>query len=140
MAGRKRAGLILVAAVVLSGGGAAVSYAIAHHASLRPPSIAASSSAVPAFTLADPFAGSPASGYADGAAGIIVPMARPVGGYTTAEVATAYEMTKRLLIAANLDLGTLNGGPPTAFTRLLVRQERQYFLSQLARTGVSRAG
>jgi len=49
-------------------------------------------------------------------------------------------MTRRLVTAANLDPGTLNGGPPAAFARLLVHQERQYFLSQIARTGVSRAG
>jgi hypothetical protein len=94
----------------------------------------------PAFTLADPFAGTPADAYLTGAAGIAIPAARPVGGYSRGQVAAAYEQTRRLLIAANLDPATLRGGIPQTFTRLLAPAQRSYFLRGLGRTGVWRDG
>lgn len=80
---------------------------------------------------ADPFDGSPAQGWADGAAGITIPAARAHGPYTTAQVRSAYKTTRKLLIAGNLDRPTLLGGAPTAFADLLPRQERSQFLGGL---------
>jgi hypothetical protein len=60
----------------------------------------------------DPFAGKKADHWANGAAGIKLPAASAVGPYSAAEVAAAYEMTRNLLIAQDLDPTTLAGGPP----------------------------
>ena len=89
---------------------------------------------------ADPFAGTPADGWADGAAGIVPPPARPVGGFTAAQVAAAYTTTRKLLIAANLDRQTLLGGPPTAFAKLLTARQRAEFLAGLNKRGVHKGG
>lgn len=63
-------------------------------------------------TLHRPFAGSPAERYADGADGIVLPVAKPVGTNTRAEVATALRMAKEFLVASNLDPAVLAGGTP----------------------------
>jgi hypothetical protein len=47
----------------------------------------------PAGPAADPFAGSPAEGYADGKAGIVIPVARPVGQFSAAQVANDGDLT-----------------------------------------------
>lgn len=72
----------------------------------------AESSAIP--TLDDPFAGSPAKRWADGAAGISVPKAEAVGGRSQAQVAKTLELTKKLLVESNLDPATLRGERPKA--------------------------
>jgi hypothetical protein len=89
---------------------------------------------------ADPFAGSAADQWADGADGIVVPAARPVGGFSRAQVAAAYERTRKLLIAANLDGPTLLGGAPTAFAKLLGPAQRAVFLAGLNKAGVTSSG
>jgi hypothetical protein len=89
---------------------------------------------------ADPFAGTAADQWADGAAGIVVPAARPAGGFSRAQVAAAYETTRQLLIAANLDGRTLLGGAPTAFAKLLAPAQRAVFLAGLNKTGVTSGG
>lgn len=86
------------------------------------------------------FAGTPAAGWADGAAGIVPPAARPIGGFTAAQAASAYATTRKLLIATALDRKTLLGGAPTAFARLLFGQERKDFLAGLNKTGTARDG
>jgi hypothetical protein len=88
----------------------------------------------------DPFIGTPANGWADGAAGIIVPAARAHGPYTTAQVRSAYETTRKLLIAGNLDWPTLRGGSPAAFTDLLTKQEQTQFLNGLNNTALDKDG
>ena len=88
----------------------------------------------------DPFAGTPADGWADGAAGIVPPPARQVGGFTAAQVAAAYATTRKLLIAGNLDRQTLLGGPPTAFAKLLTAEQRATFLASLNKIGLDKAG
>lgn len=101
------------------------------------------STAVPPNPLgppADPFAGTPADHWAEGAAGIVLPVARPVGGFTTAQVKYAYETTRKLLVAANLDKKTLLGGMPTAFANLLTSQQRATFLDGLNKLGVDKQG
>ncbi|WP_328300317.1 hypothetical protein OG389_22820 [Streptomyces sp. NBC_00435] len=70
-------------------------------------------------TLADPFRGSPALQWADGAAGIELPEARAVGGMSKEQVADALEKVKRFLVTANLDPATLRGERPTAALDLL---------------------
>jgi hypothetical protein len=89
---------------------------------------------------ADPFAGTPADGWADGAAGIVAPHARPVGGFTAAQVAAAYATTRKLLIAANLDRTTLLGGKPATFAKLLTARQRAQFLAGLNKKGVDKRG
>ncbi|MFF1719023.1 hypothetical protein [Streptomyces sviceus] len=65
-------------------------------------------------TLDDPFAGSPAKRWADGAAGIAVPKAKAVGGRSEAKVEQALELTKKLLVESNLAPATLRGERPRA--------------------------
>lgn len=86
----------------------------------------------------DPFAGTPADKWAAGAAGIIIPAAKPVGRYSAAQVEDAYQTTKNLLIAAALDPQTLRGGAPTAFAKLLTRDQRNQFLEDLNKIGLDK--
>jgi hypothetical protein len=67
----------------------------------------------PAPTLAAPFLGTPAQDYADGSAGIVIPPAHAVGSFSAADVAAAYHKTRKMLIAAHLNVPTLDGGAPT---------------------------
>ncbi len=89
---------------------------------------------------ADPFAGTPADHWGNGAAGIVLPGAEPVGGYTAAQVESAYGKTRQLLAAAYLDRKTLLGGRPTVFADLLTSQEATQFLDGLGNTGVNKQG
>ncbi|MFI2452255.1 hypothetical protein QRN89_20675 [Streptomyces chengbuensis] len=70
-------------------------------------------------TVKEPFRGSPAVAWADGAAGIQVPPAEAVGGMSEDQVAHALRSTKELLVASNLDPATLRGGHPGKALRLL---------------------
>lgn len=87
----------------------------------------------PAFTATDPFAGSLAAPFADGAAGIVLPASHPVGSYTTAQVASAYATVKLMLVAANLNVPTLDGAKPTAFAKLLIIEQRSWFYEHLTK-------
>lgn len=89
---------------------------------------------------ADPFAGTPADHWANGAAGIVMPVAKPVGPFSAAQVAAEYVTTRKLLIAAGLDRQTLLGGAPTAFADLLAPRERAQFLAGLNTRGTSKIG
>jgi hypothetical protein len=89
---------------------------------------------------ADPFAGKPADSWADGAAGIVLPAARPVGSYSKAVVAAAYATVKKLLIAGELTKSVLLGGRPTAFAALLAAQDRKDILDGLNATGTNKNG
>ncbi|MFG2984188.1 hypothetical protein ACGFYQ_23535 [Streptomyces sp. NPDC048258] len=70
-------------------------------------------------TLREPFRGSPAAQWADGAAGIELPEATAVGGLSAEKVAAALGKAKEFLIAANLDPATLRGGRPEAALAVL---------------------
>ncbi|MFE9804901.1 hypothetical protein ACFYRN_13690 [Streptomyces sp. NPDC005227] len=70
-------------------------------------------------TLDRPFAGSPAERWADGAAGIVLPKATPVGSLTEEQVDTALDNTKTLLAGANLDPAALRGERPAAAIAVL---------------------
>lgn len=89
---------------------------------------------------ADPFQGTPADKWANGAAGIVIPAAARAGRYSAAQVESAYQTTKKMLVAAALDRQTLLGGAPTAFADLLTPQERTYFVSHLDNTAVDKNG
>ncbi|GAA1877229.1 hypothetical protein [Streptantibioticus ferralitis] len=68
---------------------------------------------------AAPFAGSPAEKWADGADGIALPEAKPVGALTRTQVAQALGDIKNYLVATDLDQNTLRGQrPQTAFDLL----------------------
>ncbi|MDX3527878.1 hypothetical protein P1P75_15870 [Streptomyces sp. ID05-39B] len=70
-------------------------------------------------TLDRPFAGSPAVGWGDGEAGIVLPAAKAVGSISEERVAQALELTKKLLVGANLDRRTLRGERPGAALSVL---------------------
>lgn len=89
---------------------------------------------------ADPFAGTQAENWANGESGIVTSAAKPVGSFTAAQVMKAFQTTRRLLIAANLDKQTLLGGAPTAFADLLTRRQRADFLAALNKKGVNSGG
>jgi hypothetical protein len=89
---------------------------------------------------ADPFAGTPADHWANGAAGIIVPAAAPAGAFSASQVAAAYAVTRKLLIAQNLDQPTLLGGAPDAFAALLTAGQRKFFLAGLNKAGRAKNG
>jgi hypothetical protein len=49
-------------------------------------------------------------------------------------------MTRKLLIAGNLDWPTLRGGKPAAFEKLLTKQQRTGFVAGLHRTALGKDG
>ncbi|MFG3285013.1 hypothetical protein [Streptomyces sp. NPDC048111] len=63
-------------------------------------------------TLKEPFRGSPAAQYADGAAGIEAPEATALGGLSKERVAAGLAATRTLLIESNLAPATLRGERP----------------------------
>jgi hypothetical protein len=157
---RRRRGSLLTAwgivIVVLAAAGAATWFHF--HSSSRalndtqpvrngpvPPSSSASASAAspPSVTAgppADPFAGTRAVNWANGAAGIVVPSASPHGEFTAAQVKAAYQYTRNILIAENLNWPTLDGGAPNAFADLLTAQQRDDFDKGLDKIGLDKQG
>jgi hypothetical protein len=136
---RLKVGAVVV--VVLAAAGGVTWLRLSHSPTVRtsgqPPLGGTLTAAAPP---ADPFAGTPAENWANGAAGIVIPAAKPVGTFTAAQVMTAYQTTRQLLIAANLDKQTLLGGAPTAFADLLTKQQRAEFLAGLDKKGVNSGG
>ncbi len=70
-------------------------------------------------TWDEPFRGSPAARWADGAAGITVPAAKATGWMDAAQVERALKQSRRFLVAAGLDRGVLRGERPTEAIGLL---------------------
>jgi hypothetical protein len=97
-------------------------------------------SATPLFAANHPFAGSPAAGYANGSAGIVLPAAHRAGQYSSAQVSAAYKTVKRMLVAAMLNWPTMDGHKPAALGRLLIRQQRSWFYKHLTRPVRSHKG
>ncbi|MEU7836478.1 hypothetical protein [Nonomuraea sp. NPDC049129] len=95
------------------------------------PEAAGVETATPEPTAADPFAGSPAEKYAEGAAGFVLPKAKALGGLSKKDVAKALDRTRKLMTAAFLDRKTLMGGKPKAFMKLLDREQRVWFQKYL---------
>jgi hypothetical protein len=81
---------------------------------------------------ANPFAGSPAAAYANGADGVTPPAATAMGGFSPTYVRAALTSAKRLVEAAGLDHATLLGGTPRAFATALDPQDRKDFLDHLS--------
>jgi hypothetical protein len=88
----------------------------------------------------DPFSGTPADHWADGAAGITIPVAKAHGRYSAAQVRSAFEITRKLLVAGNLDRPTLRGGKPAAFADLLTKEQRATFLAGLRTKALNKDG
>ncbi|MEV7278621.1 hypothetical protein [Streptomyces sp. NPDC093111] len=76
-------------------------------------------------TLKEPFRGSPALRWADGAAGIELPPAKAVGGLSRAQVTAALQRTRSYLIETNLDTGTLRGERPAAAIALVEPRQKE---------------
>ncbi|MFD5323890.1 hypothetical protein [Streptomyces sp. NPDC127092] len=70
-------------------------------------------------TLEEPFKGSPALRWADGAAGIELPAAKATGWMSKTQVETALKRSKDFLVASNLDPAVLAGGRPEAALKLI---------------------
>jgi hypothetical protein len=122
---------------------------LAGHSAANPDNTPVTSGATPTglptaqpalFNPADPFAGSPAASYADGAAGILIPTAHAVGGYSATQVRAAYATVRKILIAGHLNRTVLAGGSPAAFARLLIPQQRSWFDRNLDKQGLGRRG
>lgn len=75
-------------------------------------------------TMQQPFAGSPADKWPSGANGIALPSAKPVGVFTTSQVAADEQLVKNYLVAAYLDPKTMAGGYPQSALDLLDPQAR----------------
>lgn len=63
-------------------------------------------------TLAEPFIGSPALRWGNGAAGIVPPDAKATGWMSKGQVTAALKRSKEFLVAANLDPAVVAGGKP----------------------------
>ncbi|MFD8934110.1 hypothetical protein ACFV0R_02420 [Streptomyces sp. NPDC059578] len=70
-------------------------------------------------TLDEPFKGSPAARWADGAAGVTVPAAKATGWMSKAEVARALDRSREFLNVSNLDAKVLRGEHPARATALI---------------------
>lgn len=78
-------------------------------------------------TLDEPFAGSPALTWADGASGIVLPEATALGRIPEDRVATALQLTKKLLVGSNLDPKTVRGERPVAALAILDPKQPELF-------------
>ncbi|MFJ3925653.1 hypothetical protein [Streptomyces sp. NPDC090022] len=76
-------------------------------------------------TLKEPFRGSPAVQWADGAAGIEVPEAQAAGGVSKEQVAQGLAQVKQFLVLANLDPATLRGDRPEAVLKMIEPRQRE---------------
>ncbi|MGW0843503.1 hypothetical protein ACWD26_25810 [Streptomyces sp. NPDC002787] len=86
-------------------------------------------------TLAEPFRGSPAARWADGAAGITVPAARTTGWMDAAQVERALKQSKEFLVAAGLDSRVLRGERPSK--AIAVLNPHQKDVQEYLRTALS---
>ncbi|MDC0765822.1 hypothetical protein [Streptomyces sp. HD] len=77
-------------------------------------------------TRKQPFAGSPAERWAAGADAIEVPKAKAVGGVPAARIETALSLTKKFLVASNLDRDVLYGAEPKTALTLLDPMAEEY--------------
>lgn len=75
--------------------------------------------------FAGPFSGTAAHSYPKGAAGITLPPAKAVKGFTAAEVGTALKKVRAALIAGRLDTEMLVGHKPAKFLAMLAPNNRK---------------
>lgn len=83
-------------------------------------SVVTSASAAPT----DPFAGTAAAAYPKGEAGITLPPATAVAGFTGAQVEAALRQVRAALVAGRLERAMLVGHDPGAFLALLAPNQR----------------
>jgi hypothetical protein len=119
------AGLVVVAAVPalrssLTGDGAAAG---AYPTESVPSGISVTTTEKAAPT--DPFAGSPAAHYPKGAAGITMPAATKVAGFSAAQVGADLKDVRAAMIAGRLDTQMLVGHKPDKFLALLAPNSRK---------------
>jgi hypothetical protein len=88
----------------------------------RPAGVSATSSA--AATSGGAFAGTPAEKYPQGEAGITVPAAAAVDGYTAEEVAAALQQVRAALVAGRLDRRMLVDHDPARLLDMITESER----------------
>src|SRR5690606_16000709 len=79
----------------------------------------------------NPFAGSPAEKFGNGADAIAIPRARRVGQFWARDVDYAYCVTEKMLMAGYLDRRTLLARKPGAYARALDPEQRKTFLKLL---------
>lgn len=77
------------------------------------------------FDVADPFASTPAATWADGAAGIIPPEPKAVGGFSAQRVAEATQRVRDVLVASRLDPRMLVNHDPTGYLDMLAPDARR---------------
>ncbi|MEU3600026.1 hypothetical protein ABZ714_15090 [Streptomyces sp. NPDC006798] len=88
-------------------------------------------------TLDDPFRGSPAARWADGAAGITVPAGRATGWMDAAQVDRALRQSRDFLVGAGLDPRVLRGERPAEAIALLNPHQKD--IQEYLRTALSPA-
>jgi hypothetical protein len=89
-----------------------------------PPAAAANDRAV-LLDLKKPFASTPAAKWADGDAGIVLPAAKAVQGFSASEVADAVQSVRDVLVASRLDPRLLTTHDPGRFLDLLAPDARR---------------
>lgn len=72
----------------------------------------------------DPFAGTPAAAYPKGEAGITLPGAKAVTGFSAAQVGAALKQVRKALVAGRLDRDMIVDHRPTGFLALLSPNSR----------------
>ncbi|MFD6531732.1 hypothetical protein [Streptomyces sp. NPDC060184] len=77
-------------------------------------------------SLAQPFRGSPALAWADGAAGIELPPAQATGGLSRDDVEQALRITKEYVTGTSLDPAVLRGAEPTAALALVDPTQKDF--------------
>jgi hypothetical protein len=97
----------------------------------KPAPTATTRRAAPRVDLSQPFLTTPAAGWGDGPAGIVVPDAQAVGSYRAEAVKSAMEQVRQVIVAARLDRRVLEGHDPEPYLSLLAprsaAQIRPYF-------------
>ncbi|WP_116049989.1 hypothetical protein [Amycolatopsis palatopharyngis] len=83
----------------------------------------------------DPFAGTPAQDWPDGAAGIVLPEATPVGEHSAAEVAAALADVRELLVVSRLERSVIEGGDVEPYLSMLAPAEREARRAEFAGEG-----
>ncbi|KAB2343280.1 SCO2583/SCO2584 N-terminal domain-containing protein [Actinomadura rudentiformis] len=89
----------------------------------------------PSLNPADPFAGSPAASYADGEAGIEMPVPTAMNGLSASDLTSAYGLVKQTIAAANLEPRVVFKNETDPFTRLLQPDQRDDVRTSLKSKG-----
>lgn len=136
------AALVVVAAVPglrskIAGAGASASDA-AYPVQSVPPGVSVTTTQSAAPT--DPFAGTPAALYPKGAAGITLPAATKVAGFSAAQVRADLDDVRAALIAARLDKQMLTGHDPDRYLAMLAPSSRKQIKGWFAGKDRSTAG